>query len=182
MTELIHKLSSDAIRVEAMLRSDLERVLEIEEACYPRPWSRSLFLSELAMPATRAYFVARVGEQIVGFGGMMMAGDECHVTNISVDPVWQGRHVARHILLALLDEAITRKASAVTLEVRVSNERGRRLYERFGFEVVGVRKNYYVESREDALVMWVRGINRSSYRQLLDSIRRELVKTSSEDS
>ncbi|RIK11361.1 MAG: ribosomal-protein-alanine N-acetyltransferase [Acidobacteria bacterium] len=162
------------IRIEPMLRTHLDRVIEIECACFPRPWSKSLFLSELAMPATRAYFVANLGSEIVGFGGMMMAGDECHITNISVDPLWQGRGIAKHIVLAVIDEAITRGARSITLEVREGNVAGQRLYERFGFEAVGVRKNYYVETREDALVMWVRKVNRPAYRELLETIRSEI--------
>lgn len=162
------------IEIEPMLRKHLDRVIEIETACFPRPWSKSLFLSELAMPATRAYFIARLGIEIVGFGGMMMAGDECHITNISVDPSRQGRGIAKHIVLAVNDEAITRGARSITLEVREGNVPGRRLYERFGFKAVGVRKNYYIETREDALVMWARRVNQPAYRQLLETIRREI--------
>lgn len=168
------------IRVEPMLRKHLDRVIEIENECFPRPWSKSLFLSELAMPATRAYFIARIGSEIVGFGGMMMAGDECHITNISVDPACQGQGIAKHILLAVSDEAITRGARSITLEVREGNVAGRRLYEGFGFEAVGVRKNYYVETREDALVMWARRVNQPAYRELLDAIRRDIGDVSAE--
>lgn len=168
------------IGIEPMLRKHLDRVIEIETACFPRPWSKSLFLSELAMPATRAYFIARLGPEIVGFGGMMMAGDECHITNISVDPAWQGRGIAKHILLAVNDEAITRGARSITLEVREGNEAGRRLYERFGFKAVGVRKNYYIETREDALVMWARRVNQPAYRERLDAIRRDIDDVSAE--
>lgn len=163
-----------AIRIEPMLRSHLDRVLEIENACFPRPWSRSLFLSELAMTATRAYFTAKLDGEIVGFGGMLMAGDECHITNVSVDPDWQRRGIAKHILLALVEEAITRGARSITLEVREGNVAGQRLYERFGFKPVGVRKNYYIETREDALVMWVRGVNKPDYAESLESIRRQI--------
>lgn len=168
------------VAIEPMLRKHLDRVIEIETACYPRPWSKSLFLSELAMPATRAYFVARLGAEIVGFGGMMMAGDECHITNISVDPAWQGRGIAKHILLAVNDEAITRGARSITLEVREGNIAGRRLYERFGFRAVGVRKNYYIETREDALVMWARRVNQPAYRELLETIRQDISSMSAE--
>src|SRR2546421_6863612 len=77
------------VHVLPMRRRHVRSVLRIEQQVYPRPWSMSLFLSELALRSTRAYFVARVGREIVGYAGLMMTADDAHVTTIAVDPQWQ---------------------------------------------------------------------------------------------
>lgn len=160
------------VEVMAMRRRHVRSVLRIENQVYPRPWSMSLFLSELALRATRAYFVARVGRDVVGYGGLMMTGDDGHVTTIAVDPAWHRHQVGTRLLLALAREAIEREARSLTLEVRLMNKGAQALYRRFGFGPVGVRKNYYAETNEDALVMWAHEVDHPAYRELLDDIER----------
>jgi ribosomal-protein-alanine N-acetyltransferase len=160
------------VHVTQMRRRHLRSVLRIEGEVYPRPWSMSLFMSELALRASRAYFVARVGRDVVGYAGLMMSVDEGHVTTIAVDPKWHRHQIGTRLLIALAREAIAREASALTLEVRVSNRGAQALYRRFGFAPVGVRKNYYQESNEDALVMWARDVATDAYAQLLDGLER----------
>jgi [ribosomal protein S18]-alanine N-acetyltransferase len=162
------------VHVVPMKRRHLRAVLRIETQVYPRPWSTSLFLSELALRSTRAYFVARVGREVVGYGGVMMTVDEGHVTTIAVDPRWHRHHVGTRILLALAREAIAREAAGLTLEVRLSNRGAQQLYRRFGFGPVGVRKNYYAETNEDALVMWAHEVQSADYAELLDRIERNV--------
>jgi [ribosomal protein S18]-alanine N-acetyltransferase len=134
------------------------------------PWSMSLFLSELALRSSRAYYVAYVGRQIVGYAGLMMTLDDGHVTTIAVDPAWHRHKVGTRLLLALAHEARRRGATSLTLEVRLANKAAQNLYRRFGFRPVGVRKNYYAETREDALVMWAEDVATDEYRQLLEAI------------
>jgi ribosomal-protein-alanine N-acetyltransferase len=160
------------VRIEPMRRKHLRSVLRIEQQVYPRPWSSSLFMSELALRATRAYFVARVGRELVGYAGLMMTLDEAHVTTIAVEPKRHRAKIGTRLLLVLVREAIARGATAVTLEVRMSNIGAQDLYRRFGFGPVGVRKNYYQEVNEDALVMWARDVDQPDYAALLDSIER----------
>lgn len=164
-----------AVIIEPLQKRHLKQVVKIEEACFIRPWSLALFVSELSMPATRAYFIAKAAGEIIGFGGLMMTGDDCHITTIAVEPEYQNRRVARQILLALVDEAISRGGRAITLEVRTSNLPAQILYKRFGFTPVGIRKNYYVETREDALIMWVRGVDKSAYAERLALLRRQIA-------
>jgi len=152
-------------------------VLRIEGQVYPRPWSMSLFLSELALRATRAYLVAFVGREIVGYVGLMMSVDDGHITTIAVDPNWQRHKIATRLLLSAAHEAIARGATSLTLEVRVSNHGAQNLYRRFGFKAVGVRKGYYVETNEDALVMWADDVDRSDYRTLLEQIEQAIPGT-----
>jgi ribosomal-protein-alanine N-acetyltransferase len=162
------------IHVQPMRRRHLRSVLRIEQQVYPRPWSSSLFMSELALRATRAYYVARIGRELVGYGGLMMTVDEAHITTIAVDPRRHRSKIGTRLLLVLVREAIARGATAVTLEVRMSNVAAQDLYRRFGFTSEGVRKNYYQEVNEDALVMWAHNVDQPEYAALLDSIERML--------
>lgn len=150
-----------------MRRRHLRSVLRIEQQVYPRPWSLSLFLSELALRHTRAYYVARVGGVVVGYVGLMMTTDDGHVTTLAVDPLWQRHQVGTRLLLLVAREAVGRGATALTLEVRMGNRPAQELYRRFGFRPTGVRKNYYVETNEDALVMWADDVDGDEYRQRL---------------
>jgi [ribosomal protein S18]-alanine N-acetyltransferase len=149
------------VRLLAMRRRHLRSVLRIESKVYPVPWSMSLFLSELALRSTRAYYVAFVGRQVVGYAGLMMTLDDGHVTTIAVDPAWHRHKIGTRLLLALAREA---------LEVRLGNKPAQNLYRRFGFRPVGVRKNYYAETKEDALVMWAEDVAGEEYARLLDAI------------
>lgn len=156
-----------------MRRRHLRAVLRIEGLVYPRPWSASLFLQEIARRGDRVYLVARTGGEVVGYGGLMTAGAEAHITTIAVDPDFQRRRIGIKIMLALMEAAIERGSDAVSLEVRKSNTPAQRLYEKFEFRPVGVRRGYYVETAEDAIVMWTDRISTPEYAELLDGLQRE---------
>jgi ribosomal-protein-alanine N-acetyltransferase len=158
------------VHIVPMRRRHLRSVLRIESQVYPRPWSLSLFMSELALRSTRAYYVARVDGDVVGYAGLMFGVDEAHVTTIAVDPAWHRRKIATRLLLVLGGEAIQRGARNLTLEVRMSNAGAQELYRKFGFAPAGVRKNYYIETNEDALVMWAHDIDLPEYAQRLQNI------------
>jgi ribosomal-protein-alanine N-acetyltransferase len=145
--------------VTPMRRRHLRGVLRIEHRVYPRPWSLGLYMSELALPATRLYLVARIGATIVGYAGLMTVGEDGHITTIAVDPGWHRRSIGTRLLLALLHQATTRGVRNVTLEVRMSNAAAQTMYRRFGFAPAGVRRGYYVDNAEDAMVMWSHGID-----------------------
>jgi ribosomal-protein-alanine N-acetyltransferase len=170
------------VHVTPMKRRHVRGVLRIEEQVYPRPWTQSLFLSELALRTTRAYFVARIGREVVGYAGLMMSAEDGHITTIAVEPQWQRQRIATRLMLALAREGLHREAQNLTLEVRLSNLAAQHLYRRFGFAPVGVRKNYYqdghspgsVPGGEDALVMWVHEVHTADYGALLASIERAI--------
>jgi ribosomal-protein-alanine N-acetyltransferase len=157
-----------------MRRRHLRKVLAIENRVYPRPWSTSLFLSEMAQRTTRTYIVAKIGNEIVGYAGMMFTGYEAHVTNIAVHPDYQSLKIGSRLLLKIVTEAIARGVDTISLEVRVSNKAAQSMYEKFGFSVVSVRKGYYIETREDALVMVASDTGSTDYRLRLKEIRDEL--------
>jgi ribosomal-protein-alanine N-acetyltransferase len=145
-------------------------VLRIEEAVFSQPWSHRLFTEELAQRTSRAYRAAWVDTTIVGFAGQMLIDDEAHVNNIAVDPAWQGRGLGAVLLADLVRTALDRGAHHLTLEVRVGNEPALALYRRFGLAPVGVRRNYYPDTGDDALVMWVRDIDSDAYGERLAAI------------
>jgi ribosomal-protein-alanine N-acetyltransferase len=162
------------VHLVPMRRRHLRSVLRIEAQVYPRPWSLSLFMSELALRSSRAYYVARVDGVVVGYAGLMMSGDDGHITTIAVDPAWHRRKIATRLLLTLAREAVRRGAANLTLEVRVTNGGAQELYRRFGFAPAGIRKNYYVETNEDALVMWANDVDRDDYAMRLDDLARSI--------
>ena len=143
-----------------MRRRHLRGIMAIERQVYPRPWSPNLFLTEMAESANRCYLVARVDREVVGYGGLICYGEEAHITNIAVDPLRHRQKIASRVLHDLIVEA-------VSLEVRVTNWGAQRMYGRFGFRPVGVRKNYYQEVNEDALIMWLDDIREPERRRML---------------
>ena len=157
-----------------MRRRHLRGVMAIERQVYPRPWSPNLFLSEMAETNNRCYLVARMEREVVGYAGMICYGEEAHVTNVAVDPMHQRHKVATRLLHDLLRTAVDMGAEAMSLEVRVTNWGAQRLYGRFGFRPVGVRKNYYQEINEDALIMWVDGIRSREYDGRLRALMADL--------
>jgi len=162
------------IELARMRRRHLRKVLAIEAQVYPRPWSATLFLAEISQRSTRSYLVARCSGDIVGYAGMMFTGFEAHVTNIAVDPAWHGHKIGTRLLLTLITEAIARGSEKISLEVRVTNSIAQSMYEKFGFSVSGVRRGYYVETNEDALLMVVEGALSTDYRLRLKAIRDEI--------
>jgi ribosomal-protein-alanine N-acetyltransferase len=139
-----------------MTEQDLAVVLEIERALFPDDaWSEGMLRSELIeQPATRHYVVAvEADEDIVGYAGLCAVGDSGDVQTIAVRADRWAHGVGAALLTALLTEAVTRGCTSVYLEVRADNERAQRLYERFGFERIGIRKRYYQPSDVDAIVM-----------------------------
>ena len=168
------------IEISKMRRRHLRKVLAIESQVYPRPWSASLFLSELAQRSTRSYIVARHEGEVTGYAGMMFTGLEAHITNIAVDPPFHGCKVGTRLLLSLIIEAIARGAEVISLEVRVSNTAAQSMYEKFGFSVAGSRKGYYIETNEDAYVMVADDVRSTDYRLRLARLRAEVGELASE--
>ena len=159
----------NALTTEVMRRRHLRRVLQIEDQVYPRPWTHRTFVSELAemRNGSRYYMVAYVDDVMVGYAGLMFSGNDAHVTNIAVDPEWQGRGVATEMMLDLAILSHERGCEAMTLEVRHTNVAAQNLYRRFGFVPAGVRRKYY-ENRDDAIIMWCHGVNTTEF---LDRVR-----------
>lgn len=156
--------------VGPMRRRHLSGVLRIEQQVYPRPWSMGLFMSELGYRESRVYLTARVGRAVVGYGGLMLVLDDGHITTLAVDPKWHRHKVGTRVLLALARAGIEQGAKNLTLEVRAGNQPAQSLYRAFGFAPAGIRKGYYVETKEDALVMWANDVDTEEYGARLDAL------------
>jgi [ribosomal protein S18]-alanine N-acetyltransferase len=142
-----------AVEIRALRLADLTEVEEIERRAYPTPWSRSMFASELGKP-TSICLGAFEGGQLVGYVVNSRYVDAWHVMNVAVDPDHQGRGIARQLLERLFELTAEDQRRGYTLEVRVSNATAIHLYEQVGFEARGIRRGYYADNREDALIMW----------------------------
>ncbi len=137
-----------------MSAEDIDAICEIEQLCFESPWSRESFEKELYDNKLAKYVVARVDGKVIGYGGMWVIFDEGHITNIAVHPDYRGRRIGEKILEAMMDTAKKNKVENVTLEVRTSNLAARNLYKKFGFADAGIRKGYYADNGEDAVIMW----------------------------
>jgi ribosomal-protein-alanine N-acetyltransferase len=133
---------------------DLDVVEEIERASYPSPWSRSMFAAELRKPSSVAIGAYLEDGVLVGYAFVSRYVDAWHVMNIAVAPDFRRRGIATTLLERLFEVTAADPRRGYTLEVRVSNADAIRLYEKLGFEARGIRRGYYTDNREDALIMW----------------------------
>lgn len=145
-------MNNTQITTTAMVLDDLDEVMQIEEDSFPYPWSRRSFRGEIMSNRFAYYVVAKDGEgRVVGYAGIWILYGEAHITTIAVKPPYRNKGIGSLLMAYLLRKAEEKGADKAFLEVRDSNLVARRIYERFGFEVIGKRKNYYVD--EDALIM-----------------------------
>ena len=140
---------------------DLEALAALEASNRSNPWSRGVFRDELTQD-NRIYVVA-VEESVIGFAGVMVVGEEAHVTDLLVDPASRGKGVGRRLMVEVFVAAIGVGARHVTLEVRTKNEAARALYASLGLAPVGIRKGYYPD--DDAMILWAHDIDGPEYRE-----------------
>jgi ribosomal-protein-alanine N-acetyltransferase len=134
---------------------DLNSIEEIERSSYPTPWSRSMFAGELAKPSSICLGAIDTElKELVGYLIISRYVDAWHVMNVAVADPYRRRGVARGLMERLFEVTARDGRRGYTLEVRVSNEAAIRLYEGLGFKARGIRRGYYTDNREDALIMW----------------------------
>ena len=162
---------SQDLVIVPMRRAHIRKIMPIEQQVYPRPWTAQVFIEELeqARVGKRHYLVGTIGDELVGYGGLLYVENDAHVTTIAVHPMWRSRGIATELLLDLAWEANRRGCEAMTLEVRHTNVAAQQLYRRFGFVPAGVRKKYY-ENRDDAIVMWCAGVQQPEFVERLQKI------------
>lgn len=165
---------STPVRLDPMALGDLPAVQEIERLSFSSPWPAYALEQELTANRLARYVVARAGDTIVAFAGVWLMVDDAHITTFSVHPEWRRRGVGPQLLMGVADLAREIGARRLTLEVRASNEAAQRLYERFGFEIVGRRPAYYTDNGEDALIMTTPPLEHPPQARLLGAIREEL--------
>ncbi|AEF16719.1 MULTISPECIES: ribosomal protein S18-alanine N-acetyltransferase [Thermoanaerobacterium] len=142
------------IKIRPMVKSDIDKVMEIEYLSFSVPWSFESFVMEVTKNSCAHYIVAEVDGQIAGYGGFWVVVDEGHITNIAVHPDFRGQGVGSAIVEGLIELAKNKGITSMTLEVRESNLVAQSLYKKYGFKPVGKRRGYYQDNNEDAVIMW----------------------------
>ena len=138
--------------IRRMTINDVDAVYAIEANTFARPWSRQDFIKEMTTNTCARYLVAEKDGNVIGYAGAWIVLDEAHVTNVAVAKDFRGQGIGRLLTAALIQYASNLGVVYATLEVRRSNETAKRLYQSLGFEYVGVRKRYYEDNGEDALL------------------------------
>lgn len=152
--EPVVQLLTEELMIVPMAEEHLDQVLAIEQESFPTPWSRNSYLRELSDNQFAYYYVCLQGEKVLGYMGMWIIIDEAHITTIAVHPEYRGRYLGKILLEELMARAVALGADKITLEVRPSNLVAQRLYRRVGFVPAGLRKGYYTDTKEDAIIMW----------------------------
>ena len=162
------------IKIQKMTIENIDDILTVEQLCYgEHHWSYESFISELNNKIS-SYYCALKDKRCIGYMGIWKIVDEAHVTNLSVHPDFQNQKIAHRLLLNSIEECYKNKIKFITLEVRVSNKKAIHLYEKFGFKSLGLRKKYYQDNNEDALIMWSENIFDKKYKTLYDNIKKEM--------
>ena len=171
------RATADAPRrrdIAPMVADDIPAVLQIEALSFQSAWPPNAFVNELRDNKLAHYFVGRLDGRIVGYGGIWVILEDSHVTTIAVHPDMRGKRLGEEILVHLLDEAIERDASWITLEVRETNDVAQKLYRKYGFTVVSTRRGYYSDNNESALVMWAGNLRGTLYANRLAALKAAL--------
>lgn len=161
-----------------MRREDVPRVMEIERECFPSPWHESAYLTELANRSAY-YVVACIDSEIVGYAGMWIIMDEAHITTLGVSRNSRGMKIGERLLVALLDEAMCRNSRRATLEVRQSNEVAQNLYRKYEFIPAAIRRGYYTDNQENAVVMWIDNMTTAAWLKKYRALKQQLAEQSS---
>ena len=163
------------LKIQKMNYEHIDEILHIEELCYgAHHWSRDSFIAELNNKISSYFCIIDKNDKCLGYMGIWKIVNEAHITNLSIHPDFQHKKLAHRLLLNSIKECYKEKIKFITLEVRVSNTRAIKLYERFGFKSLGLRKKYYQDNNEDALIMWSENIFDKKYKELYDNIETEL--------
>jgi [ribosomal protein S18]-alanine N-acetyltransferase len=139
-----------------MTEEDIDQVLVIEHKSFTLPWSRDAFTNELTKNQFAVYLVLEEDGVVIGYCGAWIVVDEAHVTNIAVLPEYRGKKLGEALMKKMMEAARELGAVTMTLEARVTNIAAQSLYRKLGFQNGGIRKNYYTDNQEDAIVMWVK--------------------------
>lgn len=160
-----------------MTADDVAGVLAIEQEAFTTGWPPTAFERELLHNQMARYLVLAEGSNLVGFAGLWLMVDEAHVVTVAVAPGARGRGYGRLLVHALIELARREGMGAATLEVRVSNEAARALYREYGFHEVGVRKRYYSDNKEDAIIMTTEEFDTEAFAQRLRKLADRLEIT-----
>lgn len=141
------------IIIRPMIIDDVDEVYIVEEDCFVDPWSKDSIRKELKNNLAR-YLVAQLDNKIVGYVGVWFVVDEGHITNVAVHSDYRGKKIGDRLVKEMVELCKENNLVAMTLEVRASNTVAQNLYRKYGFKMGGIRKEYYSDNKEDAIIMW----------------------------
>lgn len=159
------------LQIERLTEEHIPEIMAIEQRAYTAPWSDVSFRAELTNHMA-VYLVLKQNGRMIGYAGEWLVIDEAHITTLAVAPERQRKGFGEVLLIELLVQAVQAGMTRATLEVRMSNEAAQKLYEKYGFKTVAIRKAYYSD-REDACVMWLNELGKADYRTRLGELRKE---------
>lgn len=139
--------------IEEMTSKNIDGVFEVEKNCFEHHWSKDAFAKELKNDVAR-YLVAKLDGKVVGYVGIWFVMDEGHITNVAVHSDYRGKKIGDELVKSLVNLCKENNIVSMTLEVRVSNVVAQNLYKKYGFKLSGIRKEYYSDNKEDAMIMW----------------------------
>lgn len=143
--------------IDLMKEEDIDDILYISSLSFSIPWSKDSYLQELTNPIAK-YMVARIDNKVIGFVGTWIILDEAHITNIAIHPKYRKQGIASKLLEEFLEYCKNQGCIAYTLEVRSGNKAAQSLYEKHNFKEAGIRKGYYEDNKEDAIIMWLKEV------------------------
>ena len=176
LSPMIESLPPPPVLIRRMRLEDIEHVSRLERRCYALPWSSSAYVTEVGNPSAYYTVATEADNTIVGYAGMWVIMDELHLTTIAVEPSQRGRKIGERLLLDLIEEGLSRGGDRATLEVRERNTVAHNLYLKYAFEDVAVRKNYYSDNGENALIMWANDLFSPAYQAMLRDHKARLAE------
>ncbi|MEG1931146.1 MAG: ribosomal protein S18-alanine N-acetyltransferase [Anaerovorax sp.] len=147
------RISGKELQIKQAERDHIDQLAQLDKLCFAQPWSRASFQKEIEENQLALYLVAEIDGETVGYAGLWKVGDEGHITNVAVHPHYRKRGIGKALMAVLVDFTEKQGVNFYTLEVRASNEKAIGLYKQFGFEAAGLRKKYYGDNQEDAIIM-----------------------------
>jgi len=168
-------MAKSVIKIEPMTRENLDDIIKVEEKAYgEHHWSKESFFNELNNKLARYFCAFDENGNLTGYCGCWQILEEAHITNVAVSPDCRRCHIGEALLTTILKSCYKEKIKYLTLEVRVSNEPAIKLYEKYGFKSLGIRKGYYQDNNEDALIMWTENIFYDKFKSIYEHNLRNL--------
>ncbi len=165
------------VKIIRMTNKDVDEVFELEKLIHPEHhWSKNSFYNELANNLALYFIIQNEAGKIIAYIGFWQIFEEAHITTLAVHPDYRGLQLAQILLIKMLEECYKNMVKYITLEVRESNYPAISLYEKFLFESIGMRKNYYQDNNENALIMFTQNIWYDKFKNNFNSIKENINK------
>lgn len=157
------------VKIKPMQRDDVESVVALEAKAYgEHHWSKDSFYNELSNELAKYFSVFNENNELIAYCGSWHILEEAHITNIAVSPEYRRMHIGEALLKTVIDECYKNMVKYITLEVRAGNTPAIGLYEKYGFKSLGLRKGYYQDNNEDALIMWTENIFYDKFKSMYE--------------